>query len=252
MKYQLQLMATAIMFFTRIPIPFKIPYSEKMLSQSSRYFPLVGLIIGTICASFYLLFSKYWSKEIAIIISMIFGVLVTGAFHEDGFCDSCDGLGGGQDKNHILTIMKDSRVGSFAAIGINLILFLKYFSLNAVDVNILALTMIGAHALSRFWSGLYIRFLPYARPDDPQSKSKPLATEHSNTDTLVAAFLGIIPLFLFLPLGKILLLQLILGASFLLIRSYFLKKVGGYTGDMLGASQQVFEVIIYLTLTIRL
>ena len=140
-----------------------------------------------------------------------------GAFHEDGFCDSCDGLGGGQDKNHILTIMKDSRVGSFAAIGINLILFLKYFSLNAVNIEILAFTIIGAHALSRFWSGLYIRFLPYARPDDPQSKSEPLATEHSNTDTFIAAFFGIAPLFVFLTLDKILLLQFILGVFFIFL-----------------------------------
>ena len=129
MKKQLHIFFTALMFYTRIPCPKNIDHNPDYLNKASRYFPLIGWIVGGICFGIYYLASIVFSVEIALILSMIAGILTTGAFHEDGFADVCDGFGGGWTKEKILLIMKDSAIGAYGAIGLVLLFLLKFQSL---------------------------------------------------------------------------------------------------------------------------
>ena len=114
------------MFFTRIPIPFKIPYSNEIMNQSQKYYAAIGLLVGAFNALIYTICQFILPIDISIIISIIVSVLLTGAFHEDGFTDVCDSFGGGYGKEKILTIMKDSRIGAYGVIGVILLLLLKF------------------------------------------------------------------------------------------------------------------------------
>ena len=121
---EIRLFFTALMFFTRLPCPAWVGYSESYLNHSARYFPLVGVIVGGIGGLTFWLAQLIWPPSIAVLLSMLATIAVTGAFHEDGLADSCDGFGGGWGKEQVLAIMKDSRLGTFGAIGLGLILAL--------------------------------------------------------------------------------------------------------------------------------
>jgi len=95
MKKEIRIFFTAVMFLTRLPVPPTIDHSSEYLRQAPRYFPAVGWIVGGICSLAFWLFARYISVDIGILASMITGLLVTGCFHEDGFADVCDGMGGG-------------------------------------------------------------------------------------------------------------------------------------------------------------
>ena len=129
MKKQINLFWTALMFYTRIPCPTHINHSEDNLNKATRFFPFIGWIVGVISFIAYYLFQLILPIEIAIIFSLIAGILTTGAFHEDGFADFFDGFGGGWTKDKILKIMKDSRVGTYGMVASILLLALKFFTL---------------------------------------------------------------------------------------------------------------------------
>lgn len=109
---------TALMFFTRIPVPGSIPYSKELLNKALRFFPLVGGIVGGIGAGILWLGMLIFPFPLALLLSMVVTIFITGAFHEDGFADFCDGYGGGITKERILEIMKDSRLGTYGTIGL--------------------------------------------------------------------------------------------------------------------------------------
>jgi adenosylcobinamide-GDP ribazoletransferase len=173
-------------------------------------------------------------------------VLATGAFHEDGFADTCDGFGGGWDKAQILAIMKDSRLGSYGAIGMTLMLLAKWNALMDVDPAYLLPALLAGHAASRFAATTLIFSLDYAR-EDASAKAKPLTAAMGTSGLLVAAVFGLAPSAL-LPLPE---LACALGAAALatfLMARYFVRRIGGYTGDCLGATQQVAELAFYVGL----
>ena len=158
-KKEITYFLTALMFFTRIPIPFKIDYSSEIMNQSQKYYAAIGLLVGLINAIIYYLCQLILPIDISIIISIIASVLLTGAFHEDGFTDVCDSFGGGYGKEKILTIMKDSRIGAYGVIGAILLLLLKFTSLKHIAENNLELmifSIVAAHSVSRFFSGMMI------------------------------------------------------------------------------------------------
>ncbi|MGZ3754064.1 MAG: adenosylcobinamide-GDP ribazoletransferase [Mucilaginibacter sp.] len=246
MKREIKIFFTALMFFTRIPCPKWVDHSEEYLNKSSKYFPLVGLIVGSISALMYWLFQLIFPGDIALIFSMIASILTTGAFHEDGFADVCDGFGGGWTKEKILLIMKDSRLGTFGVVGLGLILLLKWSSLKYFPLNTLLIALISGHAISRLNSVSLIYTDQYARDDDT-SKSKPLSTKMSTGELIVAAIFGLAPLALFTNIYVLLTLLPLLIVRWY-FSGYFKKWIGGYTGDCLGAVQQVSEVVFYLSL----
>ncbi|WP_158210334.1 adenosylcobinamide-GDP ribazoletransferase [Myroides phaeus] len=248
-RRQLIYIATAIMFFTRIPIPFKIPYSEEIMNKSQRYFPFIGYIVGGVAAMSFYLFQFLFSIDIAIVLSMCISVLLTGAFHEDGFTDVCDSFGGGYGKEKIMTIMKDSRIGAYGVIGIVLLLLLKFLALHelgSASISLVVITLINAHITSRFHASTMIYTHQYVRDTD-QSKSKPLANKRLPYQSLLFSLtITLVPFFLYNNYMFILSFFIsYLGKLYLAY--YFKKHIGGYTGDCLGTIQQVCEVLFYLS-----
>jgi adenosylcobinamide-GDP ribazoletransferase len=187
---------------------------------------------------------------VAVLLGMAATILDTGAFHEDGFADSCDGFGGGWDKAQVLAIMKDSRVGSYATLGVGLMLLAKWNALVELDADfappLLAIALVAGHAVSRLASTLLIFFLEYARDDD-SSKSKPLAQRMALHELAIAVAIGLAPCLLLPPIDALVALAAA-ALSALLAARYFVRRIGGYTGDCLGAVQQVCELAFYLGL----
>ncbi len=249
-KQEFDLFFTALTFLTRIPAPKCVSFKESYLNESSRYFPLVGLIIGLIAASSYALLLPLLGPLLAIILSMALIIFITGAFHEDGFADMCDGFGGGWEKGQILNIMQDSRLGTYGVTGLLLMLatkFLALLTLSQTESSLsVVIALVVAHPLSRFFSVAYIYKLEYVQ-DTAKSKVKPLANQMTE-NALIFAGLSIIGLLVLLDPITILVLIAVLFAVHLGFGRYLISRIGGYTGDCLGAAQQLSEVIIYLVL----
>ena len=241
-RTQLEYFFAALRFFTRLPVPAWVGHSDAQLNHATRYFPLIGWIVGLIGVSATWLAAQALPPSIAVILGMAATLLVTGAFHEDGFADSCDGFGGGWDKAQVLAIMKDSRIGSYGAIGISLLLLGKWNAL--YELNILMLpALFAGHAISRAAAVTLIRRLEYVRDDG--GKSKPLAVGMSRGELAIAWLFGLLPL-AFLPWqlafqGTV----AVLLVTWLAAR-YTRRRIGGYTGDVLGATQQLSEFAFYL------
>lgn len=258
MKKELHIFFTCLMFYTRIPCPKSITHHPDYLNKATRYFPFIGWIVGSISFVAFYLFSFFLSIETAVIFAFIASILTTGAFHEDGFADVCDGFGGGWTKEKILMIMKDSAIGAYGAIGLILLFLLKFkllsesVSLFKTDNSIaffqVYLLFISAHALSRLAAISIIFTHQYSR-DDASGKSKPIAKNHTWKEISGSFFFGLMPLFVFSYFQYKFLFALIpvFIMRYFLAR-YFQKWIDGYTGDCLGATQQVCEVVYYLSI----
>ncbi|KQB43014.1 adenosylcobinamide-GDP ribazoletransferase [Flavobacterium aquidurense] len=258
MKKELHIFFTCLMFYTRIPCPKNIDHHPDYLNKATRYFPLIGWIVASISFLSFYIFSLFLSTETAVIFAFITSVLTTGAFHEDGFADVCDGFGGGWTKEKILIIMKDSAIGAYGAIGLVLLFLLKFKLLsesillfkgdNAIAVFQVYLLFVSAHALSRLAAISIIFTHEYSR-DDASSKSKPIAKNHTWKEISGSFFFGLIPLFVFSYFQyKFLLALLPVFIMRYFLARYFQKWIDGYTGDCLGATQQVCEVVYYLSI----
>lgn len=245
-KQELQIFFAALTFFTRLPSPLSQPeHYEEYLNKAARYFPLVGWVVGGISALVILVGGAYFPDQIAILLSMIISILVTGAFHEDGFADTCDGFGGGWSKERILDIMKDSRIGAFGTIGLIMVLASKFFVLSEIPIHYLPWVLIAGHSVSRLASTYCIYSHEYVG-NDGTSKAKPLCSSISKKEMMVAAITGIIPVLLLDNFWYFTVLAPVFIATWWMSR-YFKKWIGGYTGDGLGAIQQVSEVVFYLS-----
>lgn len=234
------------MFITRIPCPKWVGYSEQNLNRCNRFFPLVGIVVGAFGGLVYWLSQFIFPVSISVILSMGSTILLTGAFHEDGFADVCDGFGGGWTKEKIMTIMKDSRVGAYGMIGVILLFILKYATLNAIPPNLFVPSLIAGHSISRMMAVTTMYNLPYVR-DDESSKSKPVTKNLHIKDLWIAVIIGLLSLLLFRNWMVYFTVIPALIAKIWLDK-YFKKWIGGYVGDCLGTVQQITEVVFYLSL----
>lgn len=249
-KKQLHYFLTAVLFFTRIPCPKWVNHSPEILNKSSRYFSLVGILVGSIAAVAFYAFSFIFPADVAILISMISSIWITGAFHEDGFADVCDGFGGGWTKEKILTIMKDSRLGTFGVSGLIFILALKFltlYHLQNLSADII-LILISGHSISRFIATVLLFTHEYVRDID-SSKIKPTTQQMSVKSLLISGIFGLLPLFFFKN-ATVFLVLIPLLITYLYMGHFFKKWIGGQTGDCAGALQQVSEIIFYLSLLV--
>lgn len=250
----------ALQFFTRVPVTGRLAdwvgFSPEMLRASAAHYPGIGIGIGAVAAGVAAglvtaLGSGPVVPWVAAVFATIATVLLTGALHEDGLADVADGLGGTQDRTRALAIMKDSRTGAFGALALVLAIAAKVSllaHLGSADVRALCVALVLAHCLSRAWPLLLIRFLPYVGEADG-SKAKPLADAIGGR-ALAAGFSWTA-----LALGSAAALQGVgfvaaallasCVASWVLAR-WFRRRLGGFTGDCLGATQQVAEIACYL------
>lgn len=273
---QLRLFFTALQFFTRMPIPAWVGFEPVWLQRCVRYFPLIGALVGGVGVVALALAVQWWPPMVAVVLSMAATVWFTGGFHEDGWADTCDGLGGHVSKERALLIMKDSRLGTYGALGLILILMLKATVLAALLTPLVtelqareqshiqqvllgwtSLGLIWAHALSRLMPVLLIRCLPYAGDAD-HAKAKPLALSIGTGDVVAALLvtLGVVAVLAawlshlgwpwatwWRAMGTSTLAALLITAW---AARWFYKRLGGFTGDTLGATQQLSEVAMLL------
>lgn len=248
--HQLRLFFVALQFFTRLPIPRWVGFEAAWLNHASRYFPLVGLVVGAIAAAVYAAAALVLPAPVAAVLSTAATIYVTGAFHEDGFADTCDGMGGGMTRERVLEIMKDSRVGAYGAIGVVSMLIAKCTTLAMLPPASAIAALLLAHPLSRLAATSLIWTMEYARAE---GKAKPLAVRMSAGEFTIAAVTVLVP-----AAGLVMHGALSVGAcagallaaclAALWLARKFERRLGGYTGDCLGAVQQLSEVAIYLAI----
>jgi len=245
---QVRLFFIALQFFTRVPIPAWVGFEAAWLQHASRYFPLVGLFVAIVVVLVYGAATWFWPAPVAVLLSTAAGLYLTGAFHEDGLADMCDGFGGGYTRERIMEIMKDSRIGTYGAVALVVTLGLKLTTLSLLAPGQAIGALLLAHPLSRLAAVSLIRSASYARD---AGKAKPMAQEMRAGEFAIAAVCALLPA---LVLGVLHLVAWpALGAAVVAsaavawwLRALFVRRIGGYTGDCLGAVQQVSEVAIYL------
>ena len=239
---QIRIFLAALTFYSRIPVASDQNSLDFM--HASRYISLVGWCIGLISVLVWGISRTVFADEIALLLGMIIAIIITGAIHEDGFADTCDGLIGGWTPEDRLRIMKDSCIGSYGATGLVLLLILRYNALLQIEVAHLPWIWIAGHALSRMAAISLLKSLPYVQKATV-SKSKAM-TELSTKDWSISIFFGILPLFFIeVDVWSGLLSVTLAWWS---LKVYFYRRLGGITGDCLGATQQICEVFFYLAL----
>lgn len=244
----------AVSFLTRFPIHFKDELEEDALNEASGYFALVGVLLGLGCALVYTLVAMIFPSSIAVIFTIAAGLLATGAFHEDGFADVWDGFGGGWGVSQKLHIMKDSRLGTYGASALVILLLLKFQLLLLLSEAWwqVVCALILAHGLSRVMATSMIGSLPYVQ-EDANSKVKPVAqslSRYSRDLLYVTGAIFLLVSWLLTPLSALDLVTvvMVLAVTRVACMEWFKRQLGGYTGDCLGAAQQCGELAVYLTL----
>lgn len=251
---QLMLFFNASVFLTRFPAPQWVFFRPKLLELSAVYFPLVGTCVGLLGAILYAFLVMFFPVAISLALTMAACIYATGAFHEDGWADTCDALGGGYSPAAIKRIMKDSRLGTYGVVGIVGMLGIKFLALLTLSVSTseLLIVFVLGQTYSR-WLALTVMWqLPYVQ-DEAGSKSKPLASAITHKTLLrsSAPLFILIPCFcgVFFSQGGFFALLIALGFGYV-GREYLMRKLrqtlGGFTGDGLGAVQQFSEVLFYL------
>lgn len=252
---QLTLFLLAMQFLTRVPVPSASVFQVRWLGESLRYFPLVGGLVGLANVAVWWLSSHWFPRPVAVGLMLAASLLLTGAFHEDGFADTCDGLGGGNTRKRALAIMKDSRIGAFGAMGLLMVLGLKWSALVALPTAGFSLIVVAAHVVSRWCSIGLIWALPYARVDG-EGKSRQFDGGLSGAEWLLSGAMGV-AVVIITALGLRTAVSTGLASATAVgfaaatgiagvAAAYFKRRLGGYTGDCLGAVQQLSELTFVL------
>lgn len=244
LRRQFEYFCNALVFYSRIPGPARLTYNDTLLARGSRYFPLIGMLLAALGAAVIYVLAQFLPQSVAVLLGMALLLLSTGAFHEDGLADACDGFGGGYSPEKILHIMKDSRIGTYGAAALCMILLARWQSLSLLPLTAIIGVMICAAGLSRAAAISISLFLPYQRLD-LDSKAKPIARNLRRKDVLLAWGFALLPLCWMPNLFALLALASCIAIAILAGR-YYLRHLGGYTGDCLGAAQQISELVILI------
>ena len=245
-REELAVFLLAVQFLTRWPIRSRDLFTEARLTATTRYHPLVGALVGAFSGVVFWLAHLVFPVSLAIVLATAASILATGAFHEDGFADACDGLGGGTTRERALEIMRDSRLGTYGAAGLGLMLATKVLALAATPPEAIPWLLIAAHAASRSSAVLAIATGTYVRDSGIAS---PVADRVAPDSLVIALATGTAAVFVLLAVATPATILAGFGglaAGHLVMRLLYERKLGGYTGDCLGAVQQTGELGMYL------
>jgi adenosylcobinamide-GDP ribazoletransferase len=232
----------AIQFLTRIPVP-ALAYEQDTLARSVQYFPMVGLLVGAVAALLNFMVAPHLPRLVTALVVVIFLVGITGCFHEDALADTFDGFGGGWNREQILTILKDSRIGSYGAAALTLSLIARVTLLASLPVTEVARTLIAAHVLCR-WTTLPLSyFLAPARAEAGQGAR--LAKLTSRRSLLVGTLMTLAIVIAALGLHAIVPIVLAVMITYA-SGAYYNSRIQGVTGDCFGATNQLTEILVYL------
>lgn len=242
MKGDARAFLSAVQFLTRLPTPAWTGWEAGRLDRAAPHFALVGGMVGAVCGGVFVLAGMAFAPPIAAILALAAGMALTGALHEDGLADFADGLGA-RDRARMLAVMKDSRVGAFGVLALVVVLALKVAALSALPPLAGAAALVGAHGVSR--AGLYptIKALDYAR-DEGDAKVAPISRAVVRGDwvrALAFALATLAPAAILLPATPFAFALVLAALAALAAFRAMRARLGGWTGDALGAQQQLTE-----------
>lgn len=249
-RRELTLLRVALQFLTRLPVGRIEPFEPRWLTDCVRWFPVVGLLVGAGVGGVLVLTAPLVGPGIAAVLALAAGVMLTGGFHEDGLADSFDALGGVVSRERALEILKDSRIGSYGALALGVSLMLRALVLMQLATLLPPLPLLaavaGLHGLARWAPVAVMAALPYGG-DLAHAKAKPLALGVT-PPLLATTSLLALPAALLLPPSALAAAVLAAGLWIVWLR----RRLGGYTGDGLGACEQTAEMLIGLALVAAL
>jgi adenosylcobinamide-GDP ribazoletransferase len=241
MKRLVEELLVAFQFLTRLPIP-RIPYEPDSLSRSTKFFPVVGLVIGLGASVIQHFLVPHLNRTLVALLILIFLVLITGGLHEDGLADCADAFGGGWTREQVLTIMRDSRIGNFGALALVISVLARLLLLSILPVNRFTAFVVSAHVLCR-WTTLPLSyFLSAARENEGQGTR--IAQKISSASLLIGSLLSLaVVVYLlrrefWIPVLAAIVISALSGL-------YYFRRIGGITGDCFGATNQLTEIAIY-------
>lgn len=239
-------LAVAAAFLTRLPVPMPADASGTPLAAAARAFPVIGVLVGGIAALALLLGAWLdWHPLLCALVAIGVATLVTGALHEDGLADVADGFAGGRDAAKRLAIMRDSRIGAFGALALVLSVAVRAGALAGMRwPEWAALALVAAHVLSRAVLPAAMVWLPPARADGLGAG----AGRPTDEGAVAAAVLGLLLAFLFAGFAAGIVAALAAAAAAVALGLWAKARIGGQTGDVLGAMQQAAEIAALLAL----
>ncbi|MCE1229965.1 MAG: adenosylcobinamide-GDP ribazoletransferase [Firmicutes bacterium] len=239
-------LVAAFRFLTRIPLPGPATQVED-IGRAVGWFPLVGAFVGLVTAGVFLGARQLWPASIAAVLAIGAGLLLTGGFHEDGATDATDGLGGGWTRQRVLEIMKDSRIGAYGAMALWCLLAFRWAALVTLEQRALVAFPF-AMVLGR-WS---IAFVLSLLPPIGQGLAKEVHQGLGWRPYLHATALAALAAFLAWRLGETRVLGAVAATALaaLLWCLYLRRRMGGHSGDLLGAGNQLAEAAALLVLTL--
>jgi adenosylcobinamide-GDP ribazoletransferase len=239
---------TAIHYLTRLPVPRDSVGSSEQLGKATAFFPLVGVIVGCGAALVFVLLQRLLPLSTSVLGAIIFAAFITNGLHEDAFADVFDGFGGGWTKERILEIMRDSSIGVYGALALIFLILGKFNFLSSLPEEQIWRWLIIGHTAAR-WAILPLcAWLPYARPEG-QGK---LVANQVGIVEIVVGTATLLLVFLLLSWQAALAAFFVSALVTLLSGLYFRRRLQGFTGDCLGAANQLTEVALYLTAVILL
>lgn len=234
----------ALQFLTRIPLKHIDPLPSDWLVRSVKYLPLVGGLIGVFTGGIILLTALVVPAPLPVILGLAFAILLTGALHEDGLADTADAFGGGRTGDRCLEIMKDSRIGTYGTLALIVTLALKATALAQIDPLSAAKVVIAGYAGARAAAVLALASLSYAGSE--AAKVSRTTSEMTGSEIAVTVVSALIFGFLCLSPGVFLASALFAGVAATIVALIAHQKIGGYTGDVLGAVEQIYETAFFI------
>jgi adenosylcobinamide-GDP ribazoletransferase len=241
MKQLVEDLLVGLQFLTRLPVS-RVAFQPDSLSRSAKFFPILGGVIGLGASFLQHILTPHLNHFLVAMLVVTFLVLITGGLHEDGLADAADAFGGGWNREQVLTIMRDSRIGSFGTLALVLSLLARFFLLSSLPVGHFAAYVVSAHVLCR-WTTLPLSyFLPPAREGDGQGAR--IAQRISLTSLIVGTLLSLAIVFylmrtaFWIPSTAAVVVTTASGI-------YYFRRIGGVTGDCFGATNQVAEIAVY-------
>ena len=228
----------ALQFLTRIPVTGEVDHSDEAFARSARFYPLVGIIVGLVAAGVFFVADMFLTDSVSALLALLAGVVVTGGLHEDGLADAADGLIGGKDRDHILDIMRDHTVGVFGVLALIFAVSLNWSALVSMSDWEVLIALIAAHTVSRHIMTEVIGRYDYARAETAKFAMPSLGGEdqtYARLWTLGVLIGSVVLLGLWMTIAGVIVAAL-LASGF---AQFFVRKIGGFTGDCLGATQQI-------------
>jgi adenosylcobinamide-GDP ribazoletransferase len=234
----------AVQFLTRVPVP-GLAYQQDSLARAVKFFPIVGLLLGAGSVGLYFALTPHLPQVVVSLIIVAYLTGITGCLHEDGLADSADGFGGGWERERVLEIMRDSRIGSYGAAALTLSLLARVLLISSLPRVQATAFLLAGPVLSR-WTSLPLSFfLPPARESEEAGQGARIARLTSRGSLVVGSVLAFVIVFALLRLHALFPIAAAISVT-VLTGLYYRRRIGGVTGDCFGATNQLSEIAVYL------